>query len=88
MISAIVGVSIFINDKKIGVVDNGNNVFAIIHRLLVGNINKLEKIEVKILEKEQVKLEIHFNIDRLNSKVELILNKGGNLPSFFLSSFN
>ena len=78
--SAIVGVPMYINDKKIGVVDNGKTMFfdvsAGTHTLQAGKGKQAsEKIEVKILEKEQLKLDMHFNKDGLNPKIELILIK-------------
>jgi len=78
--SAMVGVPIYINDKKIGEVDNGKTMFfgvsAGTHTLQAGKGKQAsEKIEVRILEQEQLKFDMHFNTGGLYPKIELNLIK-------------
>lgn len=76
--SAAVGIAVYIDSKKIGVVGNGKTTFfdAPIgtFTLHAGDGRKAsEKIEVTILEKDQLRFKLYINKDGLFPKIELIL---------------
>lgn len=78
--SALVGIPVYIDNEVIGVVDNGKTIFfgisAGTHTIQAGKGKQAsEKIEVKILEKEQLKFDMHINKDGLFPKIELAIIK-------------
>jgi len=78
--SALVGIPVYIDDKKMGAVDNGKTLFYEIsagtYTIQAGKGKQAsDKIEVEILEKEQLKFDVHINKDGLFPKIELTLIK-------------
>ena len=78
--SAFVGIPVYIDDKKMGVIDNGKTMFFDIsagtYTIQAGKGKQAsEKIEVKILGKEQLKFDVHINKDGLFPKIELTIIK-------------
>lgn len=78
--SAIVGIPVYIDSKKIGAVDNGKTMFFDIpsgtFTIQAGKGKQASEIvEVKILEKDQLKFDLYINKDGLFPKIELTLIK-------------
>lgn len=78
--SALVVIPVYIDGKKIGVVDNGKTLFyevsAGIYTIQAGKGKQAsDRIEVEILEKKQLKFDMHINKDGLFPKIELTLIK-------------
>jgi len=78
--SALVGIPVYINSKKIGIIDNGKTIFfdsPIGTSTIQAGKGKMasEKMEVKILENDQIKFELYINKDGLFPKIELSLIK-------------
>jgi hypothetical protein len=78
--SALVGIPVYIDSKKSGTVDNGKTMFfdipASTFTIQAGKGKQAsEIIEVKILEKDQLKFEVYINKDGLFPKIELTLIK-------------
>ena len=88
--SAFVGIPIYINDKKMGLVDNGKTVFYEIpsgHYTIQAGKGKRasEKIEVNLSQKEQLKLDLKINTYGLTPKMELSIIERKNEKSAHLA---
>jgi hypothetical protein len=80
---AIVGIPICINSKKVGIVDNGKTIFFDIPIgtfTIQAGIGKQasEKLEEKIMEKDQLQFELYLNKEGLFPKIELTLVENDN----------
>lgn len=78
--SALVGIPVYIDDKKMGVVDNGKTLFfelsAGMYTLQAGTGKQAsEKLELTLSENEQINIDLRINQDKLFPKVELVMAK-------------
>lgn len=78
--SALIGIPVYINNKKVGAVDNGKmKFFEIAAGTFVIQAGKgkqaSEKIELTIAEKEQLKFDLYINTEGLFPKMELTIIK-------------
>ena len=79
--SALVGIPVYVDSKKMGTVDNGKTIFldipASTFTIQAGKGKQAsEIIEVTILEKDQLKFDLFINKDKKKKKIELTLIKG------------